>query len=190
MHPFLKVQRGLWDLIFTSNPCPMALVAPDGHFLEVNDAYCTLTRRSRTELLRLRFQAITRAEDVAADTAAAAAVRDGACGSYEMVKAYVGPAGENIWVRLGVQGVYESDALVCYVAVAVPVAAPITSPAGVPGKRALSSGWWADNWFRVLPYILGALAASYAVFAEWQDIRRERHELRRRLEKIESQAKP
>jgi PAS domain S-box-containing protein len=185
MSPFSIVPQGLWDIIFTSNPAPMALAAPTGAYNEVNDAYCRLTKRSRSELLRLRFQDITRDEDLDVDVARAGRVRDRNIESYEMVKAYVGPDGsELIWVRLGVQGVYQDNVLVCFLSVAIPVSAPTPLGAVVPVSGIVA--WWKRNWPTLLPYAAGTLAASYIWFAEWSQMKHDRNELIKRLERLET----
>lgn len=188
----LKQQSPLvWSVIFTNNPCPMALVSPDGGFDEVNDAYCQLTQRPRDELLGLRFQDITRPEDLDADVARADRVRRGESRSYQMVKAYVSPTGGDIWVRLGVQGVYKDGVLVCFLAVAIPVQAPVQQAAQSVATPAVGIfAWWRTNWSTLLPYILALLAASYVWFAEWREMKRDRDVIMKKLEAIESERKP
>lgn len=189
MHPFKKVPPALWAFIFTNNACPMSVVLPDGHFLEVNDAFCQLTQRSRNDLLGLRFQDITRPEDLDADVARADRVRRGECRSYQMVKAYVSPTNENIWCRLGVQGIYQDGVLVCFLAVAIPVQAPTEQTAAVLSTTAGAVSWWKANWATLLPYIIAMILASYVWFAEWRDIKRDRDIILKKLEEIERERK-
>jgi len=44
----------------------MAIVTPDGRYLEVNRAFCEITGYTEAELLATDFQSITHPEDVAA----------------------------------------------------------------------------------------------------------------------------
>jgi diguanylate cyclase (GGDEF)-like protein/PAS domain S-box-containing protein len=78
----------------------MAMVACDGRFLNVNRAFCRLTRYTREELLSKTFQSITHPDDLRADLANAEALLLGEIDSYTMEKRYLRGDGEVIWVEL------------------------------------------------------------------------------------------
>ncbi len=78
----------------------MALVAPDGHWLQVNAALCQITGYSANELMNLTFQDITHPEDLDADLAHATALLNGEITSYTMEKRYIRKDGAVVWIQL------------------------------------------------------------------------------------------
>lgn len=80
----------------------MAIVAPDGRFLEVNDALCRIIGYTAEELSQLTFQAITHPDDVRADVEQARRLLIGEIESYQMEKRYVRRDGDRVWVLLTV----------------------------------------------------------------------------------------
>jgi two-component system, cell cycle sensor histidine kinase and response regulator CckA len=80
----------------------MALVAPDGTFLQVNDSLCDLVGYSADELLTKTFQDITHPEDLEADLEFAGRLLAGEVRSYQMEKRYVRKAGDVVWALLSV----------------------------------------------------------------------------------------
>lgn len=91
------------------SPIGMAIVAPDGRFLDVNPVFCSIVGTSRNEIIAGRFQDITHPDDLAADVAlmneTLAARRD----SYQMDKRYLRPSGSQVWVQLNVSLVRNPD---------------------------------------------------------------------------------
>jgi two-component system CheB/CheR fusion protein len=81
----------------------------DGRFLNVNDAFCRLTGRSRDALLEVRSQDITHPDDVKPDLEAFERVRTGAQPSIRREKRYVREDGSTIWVELHRFGVSNSS---------------------------------------------------------------------------------
>ena len=57
-------------MVFDDAPIGVALVAPDGRYLEVNPMMCELLGRSRDELLALTWRDVTHPDDLPADEAA------------------------------------------------------------------------------------------------------------------------
>jgi diguanylate cyclase (GGDEF)-like protein/PAS domain S-box-containing protein len=78
----------------------MALVAPDGRWLEVNQALCDLVGYSAAELCATSFQAITHPEDLEKDLANVQQMLEGAAASYQMEKRYIHKRGQIIWALL------------------------------------------------------------------------------------------
>lgn len=80
----------------------MALIAPDGRCLRVNDAFCEMLGYDQREMLTLSFQQITFAEDLEADLDQVMAALDGRIDSYRMEKRYIRRDGRVFWALLAV----------------------------------------------------------------------------------------
>lgn len=80
----------------------MAHVAPDGHFLLVNQKLCEIVGYSHNELLKLTFQDITFSADLKADLEYVQQLLTGARQTYSMEKRYIRAAGSLVWVNLTV----------------------------------------------------------------------------------------
>ena len=87
---------------FDHAPIGMALVGPDGRWLEVNRSLCSIVGYSEEELLSLDFQAITHADDLAADLDHVRRLVAGEVRSYQMEKRYIHKDGHEVWVVLAV----------------------------------------------------------------------------------------
>ena len=88
--------------IFESAPIGEAIVAPDGRFLDVNDALCALTGYSKPELSALSFQNITHPDDLAADVGFVRQMLAGEIRTYQMEKRYLHKDGHTVWILLSV----------------------------------------------------------------------------------------
>jgi len=80
----------------------MALVLPDGRFLQVNDALCTMLGRSNDEMVAVTFQEVTHPGDLAADVALVEAVLRGDRTSFHMEKRYLHRDGHAVHAQLSV----------------------------------------------------------------------------------------
>lgn len=80
----------------------MALVAPDGQWLQVNRFLCEITGYSEAELLARTFQDITHPDDLDADLGFLRQVLSGEIASYQMEKRYLHKDGQVVWVLLTV----------------------------------------------------------------------------------------
>jgi len=94
---------------FESAAIGMALVAPDGRFLEVNDSLCELVGYSRDELLERSFQDITHPDDLELDLDNTRRMLAGEIRSYHMEKRYLHRYGGTVWVLLSVSLVTSAD---------------------------------------------------------------------------------
>jgi len=95
---------------FESAAIGMALVAPDGRWLQVNRALCELVGYSEQELFDGGdFQAITHPDDLDADLALVRRVIAGEIQTYTMDKRYIHKLGHTIWIRLSVSLVRDSN---------------------------------------------------------------------------------
>ena len=87
----------------------MALVAPDGRWLRVNQALCDLVGYTAEELLGKTFQDITHPDDLDADLGYARQMLANEIGAYQMEKRYFTKSGEVVWVLLSVSLVRDQD---------------------------------------------------------------------------------
>ncbi|MEO7273986.1 MAG: PAS domain S-box protein [Vicinamibacterales bacterium] len=74
---------------FDAAPIGMALVAPDGRWLQVNRSLCEMVGYTEQELLATDFQTITHAEDLDTDLNYVRQVLEGAISNYQMEKRYI-----------------------------------------------------------------------------------------------------
>ncbi len=95
----------------------MAIVALDGRFIEVNDAFSRIVGYEPRELQQLDFAAITHPEDLETDMAHVRRLIEGGSLSYEMEKRYIHKRGRVVWVQLNVALIRGEDgAPRCFVA--------------------------------------------------------------------------
>lgn len=87
----------------------MALVAPNGHFLEVNQALCTMLGYEKHELLANDFQSITHPDDLKKDMEFLQRVLADEMKNYRLEKRYYHKLGRVIWIQLSVSLVRNAD---------------------------------------------------------------------------------
>ncbi|MDN0087517.1 diguanylate cyclase [Yersinia nurmii] len=87
----------------------MALVSPEGKWIQVNKALCNLLGYSQEKLLNLTFQEITYPEDLTADLKLLEDLFDGVIPSYTMEKRYIRSDGEVVWALLVVSVVRDHE---------------------------------------------------------------------------------
>jgi diguanylate cyclase (GGDEF)-like protein/PAS domain S-box-containing protein len=63
-HEALRRSEASFSSAFDNSPIGMAVIAPDGSVLRVNDAFCALTKRSRQELHRRSWSELIHPDDV------------------------------------------------------------------------------------------------------------------------------
>lgn len=78
----------------------MALVRPDGRWLQVNAALTDIVGYDAKEMMEMGFQQLTHPDDVEADMEAARRLLDGGMRFYQVEKRYRHRSGRWIWVRL------------------------------------------------------------------------------------------
>lgn len=78
----------------------MALVSPQGQWMQVNKALCKLLGYSQESLLTLTFQQITHPDDLSADLKLLDDLYHGRIPSYSMEKRYIRSDGEIVWTLL------------------------------------------------------------------------------------------
>ncbi len=77
----------------------MALVSPDGIFVQVNHAFCDIVGYPREELLNLTIETITHPDDVAEDIALLQQIKAREILFYEIEKRYIHKDGRIVWVQ-------------------------------------------------------------------------------------------
>jgi PAS domain S-box-containing protein len=87
----------------------MALVSPDGRWLEVNRVLCRIVGYTREELLATTFQAITHPDDLEADLDYVRQMLARTIENYQMEKRYVHKDGRIVWALLNVALIWRND---------------------------------------------------------------------------------
>ncbi|NMM36589.1 MAG: PAS domain S-box protein [Glaciimonas sp.] len=104
--------------IFERAGAGIAIVAPDGGWISVNDALCEIVGYSQDELARLTFQDITHPEDLDGDLNFLQQLIAGTIDSYQLDKRYLRKNGDAVWIRLSVtKQVNDDNQLEYFVAV-------------------------------------------------------------------------
>ncbi|MGC4093622.1 MAG: PAS domain S-box protein [Polyangiaceae bacterium] len=91
----------------THSPIGMAIVSPDGRFLEVNPALAYLVGYAREELLATDFQTITHPDDLKLDLSYVRQMLAKQIDGYQLEKRYLHRDGHVIWVQLNVSLVFD-----------------------------------------------------------------------------------
>ncbi len=92
----------LFENAFDHAPIGMALVAPNGSWLKVNQAVCALTGYTETELLQGSFQDITHPDDLDLDLANMQRMLAAEITTYQLEKRYLHKSGKIVWANLSV----------------------------------------------------------------------------------------
>ncbi len=87
---------------FDEAPIGIALVGPNGRWLEVNRALCEIVGYTEAEMLERTFQDISHPDDLPADLARLSQVLTGEIRTYQMEKRYFHKDGHAIWAKLSV----------------------------------------------------------------------------------------
>ncbi|MFP5364454.1 MAG: SpoIIE family protein phosphatase [Thermoleophilia bacterium] len=96
----LRESEERFRITFEQAPIGVSLLDLEGNFVQVNDAYCTIVRRSREELVRAGPTAITHPDDVAFTRYAMRLLIAGKVPVLRFDKRFVDATGESIWCEL------------------------------------------------------------------------------------------
>jgi diguanylate cyclase (GGDEF)-like protein/PAS domain S-box-containing protein len=94
---------------FDHAPIGMALVAPDGRWLQVNQCLCDIAGYSENEFKGMTFQSITHPDDLGDFLARLKQVVEGQLPTHQMEKRYLHKLGHEVWVLLGVSLIRDSE---------------------------------------------------------------------------------
>ena len=120
----LAVREARFRAIFEQAAVGVARIAPDGHWLDVNERLCGTVGYSREELLTRTFQDITYPDDLARSTELARQLLAGEISTYSLEKRYLRKERSIVWVNLTVSLVRElSGEPRCFIAVVEDVTA-------------------------------------------------------------------
>lgn len=105
----LRREQAQFRSVIEFSPIGIALVAPTGQWLHVNESLCEIVGYSREELLAIDFQTITHPEDLELDLDYLGQMLTGSRKFYEMEKRYIHKSGRIVWILLTVSLVWNSD---------------------------------------------------------------------------------
>lgn len=105
----LREAHDRFEKAFRNAPIGMALVAPTGRFVTVNEALCALLDRDESQLLATDVQAVTHPDDLDRDLELVGRVIAGEMSSYQLEKRYLRPDGSAVWTLLSVSLVRDAD---------------------------------------------------------------------------------
>jgi PAS domain S-box-containing protein len=92
----------------------MALIAPDGRLLDVNQGLCTITGYGREEMLDRSFQTIIHSDDLSTNLHHLNQLLNGDIDVYRLEQRHLHKCGQVIWVDLSVSIVRERDGTPLY----------------------------------------------------------------------------
>jgi len=114
----------------------IALVAPNGGWIRVNDAMCNIVGYRHDELAKLTFQDITYPEDLSKDMYMLEQLATGEIENYHLEKRYVRKNGTVVWVSLSVTKQVTMDGVLDYfVAIAEDIQARKEAEASLAALR-------------------------------------------------------
>ena len=94
---------------FDHAPIGMALVAPEGGWLQVNQCLCDIVGYTEGELKAMTFQSITHPEDIGIFLGHLKEVLEGEILTHQMEKRYRHKLGHDVWVLVGVSLIRDSE---------------------------------------------------------------------------------
>lgn len=94
---------------FDHAPIGMALVSPEGGWLQVNQCLCDIVGYSEDEFKGMTFQAITQPDDLGEFLGHVAKVLEGNILTHQMEKRYLHKLGHEVWVLAGISLVRDSE---------------------------------------------------------------------------------
>ena len=87
---------------FENAPTGMALVAPDGCWLQINRAFCGIVGYSQEELLGMKFPVITHPDDLDRFLHQVSEVMEGKTPTHQIEKRYIDKEGDEIWALVNI----------------------------------------------------------------------------------------
>ena len=94
---------------FESSAIGMAIISPEGHWVQVNKSLTEIVGYSEQELLKLTFQDITHPDDLEADLGLVKQMLDKEIDTYQMEKRYFHKNGSIVWILLSVSLVWSAS---------------------------------------------------------------------------------
>jgi diguanylate cyclase (GGDEF)-like protein/PAS domain S-box-containing protein len=103
-----------FQALFENAGAGMALIAPDGRWLRVNKALCSILGYSAEAMVRLTFRDLTYSEDLLRDVLLLEQLIAGEIDSYELEKRYIGHDRQPVWVHLTVTKHLDGEGRLAY----------------------------------------------------------------------------
>jgi PAS domain S-box-containing protein len=105
----LRASEKRFRAMFENATAGIARVAPDGHYLEINQRWCDILGYTREELLAMTFGEITHPDDLQADMVVYRQMLAGTVNTYLREKRYFRKDGSITWANLNVSVVRKTD---------------------------------------------------------------------------------
>jgi len=105
----LEESKQLFKNVFDYSAVGVALVSPEGRWLNVNQSICDMLGYSREELMKGSFQELTHPDDLVADMAFVAQMLNKEREHYQMEKRYFRKDGTILWVLLSVSLTWQEE---------------------------------------------------------------------------------
>jgi PAS domain S-box-containing protein len=105
----LEEAEELFRRAFDDAPIGMALVGLDGRWLRANASLCQIVGYEERELLELRFQDLTRPDDLEDSNNRVRSLLDGTHRSFSHEKRYIRKNGSQVWTKLSVSLVRDAS---------------------------------------------------------------------------------
>ncbi|MDR3716353.1 MAG: PAS domain S-box protein [Puia sp.] len=105
----VEESRQTFKNAFEYSSIGIALVSPEGRWLDVNHAVCNMFGYTKEELSHLSFQDITHPDDLAMDLDQVARLLRGELETYRMEKRYYAKDGAIVWALLSVSLVWKDE---------------------------------------------------------------------------------
>ena len=103
-----RISEERFKKAFEHSSIGMALVSPEGKWLDVNSSLCEIIGYEKNELLQKTFQEITHHDDLEKDLSQVKKMMQGGINTYQIEKRYIHKKGHKVWVRLSVSLVRDS----------------------------------------------------------------------------------
>ncbi|MGZ9812608.1 sensor domain-containing protein [Pseudoroseicyclus sp. H15] len=109
-----KTSRDRFEGAFRYSAVGMAIVGPDGSFMDANPALTRMLGYTREEILATDFQHLTHPDDLTGDLDLLQKLIDGTADAYNYEKRYITSSGNIVWGILSVSVVREADGTVAH----------------------------------------------------------------------------
>lgn len=96
----LRESEMRFRLLFEHAPIGIAMTDVDGHFLQVNQAFCGMLGYSEAELTSKTFMEVTHPDDISANLALFRQAKENVIPSYQTIKRYLHREGHVLWGNL------------------------------------------------------------------------------------------
>ena len=101
----LKASETRFDVTFEQAASGIGLLAPDGRWLRVNQAFSDIVGYEHAELQNMSFEDITHPDDIDTDRKALRRLNSGEISRHVAEKRYLHKSGKPVWVKISISGV-------------------------------------------------------------------------------------